>query len=199
MSMTAAPRWDPTRGQHRRADRPRAFLRLGFTDRPENAVRSLLGEATSIRVKPRADVELVRWGLRFLRECTPSRSRANTLAKLELASYSQRLMDELSHRESLQYCQTSGGVLYLYRDEAELSAAERNSSLLQEHGRQQNVLDAEQITEVEPALKRSTYGSRARFMTRRTRPATLNDSRSGSRRSVAGSESSSTCRRLSPP
>ena len=53
---------------------------------PRMLLRSLLGEDTSIRVKPRADVELVRWGLRFLRECTPSRSRANTLAKLRLAA-----------------------------------------------------------------------------------------------------------------
>ena len=122
---------------------------------PRMLVRSLLGEATSIRVKPRADIDLLRWGVRFLRECTPSRSRANTLAKLELARYSQRLMDELSHREGLQYCQTSGGVLYLYRDEAELRVAERNSSLLQEHGRDQKVLGADEITAVEPALQHS--------------------------------------------
>lgn len=122
---------------------------------PKMLLRSLLGEATSIRVKPRADLDLVRWGLRFLRECTPSRSHANTLAKLELARYSQRLMDELSHREGLQYCQTSGGVLYLYRDEAELRAAERNSALLQEHGRDQKVLGSDDITAVEPALRHS--------------------------------------------
>ena len=64
-------------------------------------------------------------------------------------------MDELSHRESLQYWQTSSGVLYLYRDEAELHAADRNSQLLREHGRHQAVLDAEQIAAVEPALQHS--------------------------------------------
>jgi D-amino-acid dehydrogenase len=120
---------------------------------PAMLLRSLLGEATSIRVKPRADADLVRWGMRFLRECTPSRSRANTLAKLDLARYSQRLTDELSHREGLQYWHTSKGVLYLYRGEAELMAAERNSSLLRDHGRNQEVLDPHQIGTVEPALK----------------------------------------------
>jgi D-amino-acid dehydrogenase len=60
---------------------------------PAMLVKSLLGEATSIRVRPRADADLVRWGLRFIRECTPSRSRTNTLAKLRLARYSQQLMD----------------------------------------------------------------------------------------------------------
>jgi D-amino-acid dehydrogenase len=123
---------------------------------PGMLLRSLLGADTSIRVKPRADADLIRWGLRFLRECTPSRSRANTLAKLTLAGYSQRLMDELAHREGLQYWQTSSGVLYLYRDAAALQVAERNSSLLQEHGRDQKVLDADEITAVEPALQHSS-------------------------------------------
>lgn len=127
---------------------------------PRMLLRSMLGESTSIRVKPRADADLLRWGLRFLRECTPSRSRANTLAKLKLARYSQRLMDELSHREGLQFWHTSSGVLYLYRDESELIVAERNSQLLQEHGRQQEVINAEQIIAVEPALQHS----RARFV-----------------------------------
>lgn len=127
---------------------------------PRMLVRSLLGADASIKVKPRADADLIRWGLRFLRECTPSRSRANTLAKLSLARYSQQLTDELAHREGLQFCHTAGGVLYLYRDESELLIAERNSLLLRDHGRQQRILDADEITAVEPALSRS----RARFV-----------------------------------
>jgi D-amino-acid dehydrogenase len=122
---------------------------------PGMLLRSLLGEDTSIRIKPRADADLIRWGLRFIRECTPSRSRANTLAKLELARYSQRLTDELAHREGLQFWHTDSGVLYLYRDESELRAAERNSVLLREHGRQQKVLGAEEIIAVEPAFGHS--------------------------------------------
>jgi D-amino-acid dehydrogenase len=127
---------------------------------PRMLVRSLLGADTSIKVKPRADADLVRWGLRFLRECTPSRSRANTLAKLALARYSQRLTDELAHREGLQFWHTGTGVLYLYRDQSELRVAERNSVLLREHGRQQELLDAEQLIAVEPALRHS----KARFV-----------------------------------
>ncbi len=122
---------------------------------PRMLLRSLLGADTSIKVRPRADADLIRWGLRFLRECTPSRSRANTLAKLALARYSQRLTDELAHREGLQFCHTDTGVLYLYRDESELRVAERNSELLRDHGRHQTILGPDQITAVEPALSHS--------------------------------------------
>jgi D-amino-acid dehydrogenase len=127
---------------------------------PRMLLRSLLGADTSIKVQPRADADLIRWGLRFLRECTPSRSRANTLAKLALARYSQRLTDELAHREGLQFWHTGTGVLYLYRDESELRVAERNSVLLREHGRQQELLDTEQLIAAEPALRHS----KARFV-----------------------------------
>jgi D-amino-acid dehydrogenase len=55
------------------------------------------------------------------------------VAKLRLARYSQQLMDELVAREGLQYWQTHTGVLYLFREEADLRTAERNSRLLAEH------------------------------------------------------------------
>lgn len=119
---------------------------------PVMLVKSLLGESTSIRVRPRAEADLLRWGVRFIRECTPSRSRTNTLAKLRLARYSQQLMDELANREGLQYWQTHHGVLYLFHDEAALRTAEHNSRLLAEHGRRQEVLDFEQTVALEPAL-----------------------------------------------
>jgi len=122
---------------------------------PRMLLRSLLGADTSIKLRPRADADLVRWGLRFLRECTPSRSRSNTLAKLALARYSQQLTDELAHREGLRFCHTDSGVLYLYRDENELRVAERNSALLQDHGRHQKLLDADDLVVVEPALRHS--------------------------------------------
>lgn len=123
---------------------------------PRMLVRSLFGADASIRVRPRADADLIRWGVKFLRECTPSRSRANTLAKLALARYSQQLTDELAHRENLQFCHSDRGVLYLYREQSELRVAERNSMLLREHGRHQRVLDAEELTAVEPALRHSS-------------------------------------------
>ena len=155
---------------------------------PAMLVKSLLGESTSIRVRPRADADLVRWGLRFIRECTPSRSRTNTLSKLRLARYSQQLMDELAAREGLQYWQTHAGVLYLFHEEADLLAAEQNSRLLQRAWSSPGG----------PRLRRRpsrwnrhwatvARGSRARSTTRPTAPATRNSSRSAWRRCAARS------------
>lgn len=122
---------------------------------PAMLLRSLFGGATAIRVRPRLDADLLRWGVAFLRECTSTRARANTLAKLRLAQYSQRLQAELTAREDLHYAQTDRGVLYLFRTDAELGRAVQQSMLLRQHGQHQQVLDSRQLVAVEPALRHS--------------------------------------------
>ena len=161
-------------------------------------VKSLLGESTSIRVRPRADADLVRWGVRFIRECTPSRSRANTLAKLRLARYSQQLMDELAAREGLQYWQTHTGVLYLFHEEADLRTAERNSRLLAEHGRRQEVLDFDRTVALEPALGHGQRRFAGAIHDTSDGTGDPHSSRSVSRRRANGSVRRSTSERRSP-
>lgn len=119
---------------------------------PKMLVRSLAGAQTAIRVRPTVDTALVRWGLRFLRECPDGRARANTLVKLRLCQYSQRLLDEVVAEEAIDYGLTTRGVFYVYRDQAELEAGARKMALLQEHGQAQEVLDADGCIALEPAF-----------------------------------------------
>ena len=56
---------------------------------PKMLWESLKGAETAIRVRLGLDPRLYAWGLRFLRECTAERARANTLVKLRLCQYSQ--------------------------------------------------------------------------------------------------------------
>ena len=60
---------------------------------PRMLLESLRGADTAIRVRLGTDPRLYAWGLRSLRECTPDRSRRNTLVKLGLCQYSQAVMD----------------------------------------------------------------------------------------------------------
>ncbi|HEY8149210.1 MAG TPA: FAD-dependent oxidoreductase, partial [Vicinamibacteria bacterium] len=66
-------------------------------------LRSLRGDETAIRVRLAPDPHLYLWGLRFLRECTTARARRNTLIKLRLCQYSQRILNELVHAERIDY------------------------------------------------------------------------------------------------
>jgi D-amino-acid dehydrogenase len=120
---------------------------------PGQLVRSLLGKETAIRVRLRPDPQLYAWGVKFLRECTAERARANTLIKLRLCQYSQAAMIELVRTEGIEYHAITRGALYVYRDPAELEAGARKMALLSEHGQKQEILDASAVAKLDPAFE----------------------------------------------
>jgi len=120
---------------------------------PGMLLHSLFGHETAIRVRPRFDPALIRWGLRFLRECTATRARQNTIVKLRLCQYSQAVMRDLVAEEGIEYHAVNRGALYLYRDPRELEAGVAKMRLLAEHGQRQEVLDAGQIARLDPAFE----------------------------------------------
>src|SRR5689334_3065480 len=120
---------------------------------PQMLWQSLRGAETAIRLRLRADPALYAWGLRFLRECTGARARRNTLIKLRLCQYSQRVMNEVVRAEGIQYHEVSQGALYLHRDPRELEAGVRKMALLAEHGQKQEVLDAAALARLDPVFE----------------------------------------------
>jgi len=117
---------------------------------PRMLWQSLRGAETAIRVRLTADPRLYAWGLRFLRECTSERARRNTLIKLRLCQYSQRVMDELVRAEGIEYQAIYKGALYMHRDPAEFEAGIKKMALLAEHGQKQEILDANALARFEP-------------------------------------------------
>jgi D-amino-acid dehydrogenase len=120
---------------------------------PAMLLRSLLGHETAIRVRLRLDPALIAWGLRFLRECTHTRARQNTLVKLRLCQYSQAVMADLVRAEGIEYHAVNRGALYLFRDPRELEAGVRKMALLAEHGQRQEILDPGEVARLEPAFE----------------------------------------------
>ncbi|MBM3584238.1 MAG: D-amino acid dehydrogenase [Alphaproteobacteria bacterium] len=119
---------------------------------PGTLLRSLWRDDTALRLKPRLDPGLMRWGLRFLAECSAARNRANTLNKLRLCLYSLACLERLRGDEGLAYEQTTKGALYLYRDAGHMAVALENARLLREHGADIDVVDAARCVAIEPAL-----------------------------------------------
>lgn len=122
---------------------------------PKMLIKSLFGEKTSIRVQPSLDPRFYLWGLQFMRECTSERAKINTLAKKELSEYSQRKLNELASSESIEYNQVNKGLVYLYRDEAELELGLKKMELLANAGIKMQRLDAQGLAQVDPAFGHS--------------------------------------------
>ena len=119
---------------------------------PGMLLRSLRGDETAIRLRLAADPHLYGWGLRFLRECTATRARRNTLVKLRLCQYSQRVMTELAQAEGIDYHAVAKGALYLYRDPALLAAGIKKMALLADHGQKQEILDPAGVARLDPVF-----------------------------------------------
>jgi D-amino-acid dehydrogenase len=119
---------------------------------PRELLRSLTVEDTALRVNPLKAPGMAAWGIRFLRECNAERARRNTLVKLRLAQYSQRMLDQIVAEEKIDYDDIHEGVLYLYRDPRRFELGIQKMRLVQEHGQQQQVLDSDGVVEIEPAL-----------------------------------------------
>lgn len=119
---------------------------------PKMLIDSLRGQATAIRVKPRLDPKLVTWGVQFLRECTTQRAVANTSIKLQLARYSQGLMDDLAAEESIEYDHVASGAVYLHRTEAALQAGAEKMRVIEDYGLPLKVLGRDEVVALDPGL-----------------------------------------------
>jgi D-amino-acid dehydrogenase len=113
-------------------------------------------EEAPLLFRPRLDAALLDWSLRFLRECTPGRTRANVRAIVALALYSRArlkaLRQELAGEGGLAYDQLERGILHLYTDRREYAAACEASQLMRELGCNRRPVDVDECIAIEPTL-----------------------------------------------
>ena len=112
-------------------------------------------EDAPLLFRPRLSPRQWAWGLKFLYECLPGRTRRNTLEILKLALFSRNELHALRGRIRLRYEQSELGILHLHSDSSELEAARARVELMRSHGFEMELKTARQCVEIEPALKYS--------------------------------------------
>jgi len=123
---------------------------------PWKALQWLGREDSPLLWRLRADPAQFLWGLRFLRECTPGRTRDNIVAILRIALYSRALLKELRPQLGLEYDQLERGILHFYTDAAEFEHAIPQAELMRQYGCERIVKSAAECLAIEPALANST-------------------------------------------
>lgn len=91
---------------------------------PLKVLRWLGQEDAPLLFRLRADPAQWSWGLRFLRECTPARTRHNIEQIVRLGTYSRQVLQQLRRDLGLQYDQRTQGILHFYTSQKEFDAAE---------------------------------------------------------------------------
>jgi D-amino-acid dehydrogenase len=119
---------------------------------PWRALSWMGREDAPLLFRLRPDAALFDWSLRFLRECTPARTRENIRDIVRLALYSRDELGRLREETGIHYDHLTRGILHVYTDEKEYRAAIEAARIMREFGCERYPVDAERCVEIEPAL-----------------------------------------------
>ncbi|MEJ6000910.1 D-amino acid dehydrogenase [Paucibacter soli] len=119
---------------------------------PLKVLKWLMKEDAPLLFRLRADAAQWRWGLQFLRECTPGRTAHNIRNIVSLGLYSRAKLQALRQELGLQYEQRSQGILHFYTSEAEFEAAQEPARIMREQGCELDMKTPDECVAIEPAL-----------------------------------------------
>ena len=123
---------------------------------PWKALQWLGREDAPLLWRLRADPAQWAWGLRFLRQCTAARARANIRAIVGLGLHSRAALQALRRELALDYEQLERGILHFYTDAREFAAALPAAAAMREFGCERVPKTAAECLAIEPALAAST-------------------------------------------
>jgi len=121
-------------------------------DAPLKILKWLARDDAPLLFRPRLDWRQWRWGLQFLLECLPSRTRRNTIQCLNLALYSRDCLKALRAETNVQYDHLERGILQFYTDAHEFERGVEAAGLMREYGCDRDVKSVEACIAIEPAL-----------------------------------------------
>ena len=109
-------------------------------------------EDAPLLIRPRLDRQMLKWGVRFLANCTDKRTARNIERRLRVALFSRSELSRLRESLSLDYDQGSHGIIHFYRDQKSLDNAVKMAEWMQQFGLNLRILDRPALIEKEPAL-----------------------------------------------
>ena len=119
---------------------------------PLKVLQWLGKEDAPLLFRIRADMRQWLWGLQFLRECTPARTRHNIEQIVRLGTYSRDTLQQLRRDTGIDYAQRSQGILHFYTSQKEFDGAQGPAEQMRALGCERHVISADAAVALEPAL-----------------------------------------------
>ncbi|MEQ1808109.1 MAG: D-amino acid dehydrogenase [Burkholderiaceae bacterium] len=120
---------------------------------PLKVLKWLGKEDAPLLFRIRADMRQWLWGLQFLRECTPARTRYNIEQIVRLGSYSRDTLQQLRRDIGIAYDERTQGILHFYTSQKEFDGAEAPAAQMRALGCDRRVISADEAVKLEPALR----------------------------------------------
>ncbi len=121
-------------------------------DAPGKILQWIWRDDAPLLFRLRMDPAQWSWGMRFLAECLPSRTRHNIGEIVKLSLYSRASLQELRATTNIQYDQLELGILHYYTDPGEFERAASSASVMRQYGLDREVKTVDEAVRIEPAL-----------------------------------------------
>ena len=119
---------------------------------PLKVLQWLAREDAPLLFRLRADMRQWLWGLQFLRECTPARTRYNIGQIVRLGLYSRSMLQELRAATGIRYEHRTEGILHFYTSAKEFDGAQAPAAVMREFGCDLRMITVDEAVKLEPAL-----------------------------------------------
>lgn len=119
---------------------------------PKKVLKYLMKEDAPLLFRLRADSRQWRWGMQFLRECTPERTRHNIIQMVNLGTYSRAALQDVRAETGVQYDCLTKGILHFYTSQQEFDEALGPAEIMREFGCDRKVISSDEAVRIEPAL-----------------------------------------------
>lgn len=119
---------------------------------PLKVLKWLMREDAPLLFRLRPDLNQWLWGLDFLRQCTPGRTRHNIKQMVNLGLYSRATLQQLRATTGIDYQQKTEGILHFYTSEKEYADAQAPAALMREYGCELDMKTPDECIAIEPAL-----------------------------------------------
>lgn len=93
-----------------------------------------------------------KWGLNFLRECTPARTADNIRQIVAIAEYSRQTLQALRAETGITYDHLTRGILHFYTDQKDFEESLPAAKLMRDLGCARDSISADEVIRIEPAL-----------------------------------------------
>lgn len=116
----------------------------------------LLHKNSPLVFRPKADINMWLWGIKFLLCCTKKKAHYTTTNMVRLALHSRSCFKQIDNDEKIEYSKKSTGTLHIFKNEKALKHNITQAKFQKTLGCDFNLLSSrEECEKIEPALKYS--------------------------------------------
>ncbi|MDC4264523.1 D-amino acid dehydrogenase [Acinetobacter baumannii] len=120
---------------------------------PFKAVKWMFQHHAPLAINLDGSMWQLQWMAQMLKNCNPQSYAVNKERMMRVAEYSRDCLRELRKDTGIHYENRAKGTLQLFRKEAQMEAVQRDISVLEECGVSYELLNANELGRVEPALE----------------------------------------------